>query len=298
MTEHSHLRPSGVGVFSPQLRFDDPAESADAAAELEDLGFTALWLPDIGGPVFESVENLLKATDHTLVATGVLNLWMHDPTEVAATYAKLRAAYSDRFLLGIGVSQAAVVDDLLEQPGRYQKPLAAMRAFLDGLDAAPEPVPNDHRVLGANGPKMLRLSAERAAGAHPYLVTPDNTRRTRDLLGPEPLLLPAQMVVLSDDADKARSIGRQPLSFYLQFDTYANNALQSGFSTDDIDTLSDPLVDALIAWGDEDAIIRRIDQQFDAGADHIPLIVLTDDTEKFPMDQWRRLAVTFDDRYR
>jgi alkanesulfonate monooxygenase SsuD/methylene tetrahydromethanopterin reductase-like flavin-dependent oxidoreductase (luciferase family) len=143
---------------------------------------------------------------------------------------------------------------------------------------------------------MTRISRDRRWGSGDgcsitQAMAAARCTRTREILGPEPLLLPAQMVVLSDDADKAR-VHRPTAS------SYANNALQSGFSTDDIDTLSDQLVDALITWGDEDAIIRRIDQQFDAGADHIPLIVLTDDTEKFPMDQWRRLATAFDGRYR
>ncbi|MFI6277681.1 LLM class flavin-dependent oxidoreductase [Streptomyces sp. NPDC050988] len=128
--------------------------------------FGALWIPDSGGSVLESVENLLKATERTTIATGVLNLWMHDPAQVAAAYAELREAHADRFLLGIGVSHAAVVDASLE-PGRYRKPLAAMRTYLDDLDAAPAQVPSDHRVLAAIGPKMLALSAERAGGRIP-----------------------------------------------------------------------------------------------------------------------------------
>jgi probable F420-dependent oxidoreductase len=290
------MRPTGVGVWSGQLRYGDPGRAAEAAAELDELGFTALWVPDRGGPVLESVENLLKATEHTLIATGVLNLWMHDPAHVAAGYAELRAAYSDRFLLGIGVSQAAVVDAV--EPGRYRKPMAAMRAFLDDLDAAPVPVPSDHRVLAAIGPKMLSLSAERAGGAHPYLVTPEATRDAREALGTGPLLLPEQTVILSDDADEARTIGRQFLSFYLTFATYANKMLQSGFTAEDVDTVSDRLVDAVIAWGDEDAIIRRIDEHLAAGADHVCVQVLTGDPEGFPMPQWRRLAAALGDRHR
>jgi probable F420-dependent oxidoreductase len=282
------MRPTGVGVWSGQLRFGDPSKAAEAAAELDELGFTALWIPDQGGPVFESVENLLKATEHTLIATGVLNLWKHDPIDVAAAYAELRAAYADRFLLGIGVSQASVVD--AAEPGRFRKPMAAMRAFLDDLDAAPVPVPSDHRVLAAIGPKMLSLSAERAAGAHPYLVTPEGTRDAREALGTGPLLLPEQTVVLSDNADEARTIGRQFLSYYLPFASYANKMLQSGFTADDVDTISDRLVDAVIAWGDEDAIMRRVDEHLSAGADHVAVQVLTGDPAGFPMPQWRRLA--------
>ncbi|WP_243980553.1 LLM class F420-dependent oxidoreductase [Streptomyces sp. NEAU-YJ-81] len=294
MTAHRPLRPTGVGVWSHHLRYGDPGRAAEAAAELDELGFTALWIPDTGGPVLESVENLLKATEHTLIATGVLNLWMHDPADVAATYAELRAAHSDRFLLGIGVSQAAVVD--AAEPGRYRKPLAAMRTYLDDLDAAPVPVPSDHRVLAAIGPKMLQLSAERAVGAHPYLITPENTREAREILGTGPLLAPEQTVILSDDADEARTIGREFLSGYLAFATYANKMLQSGFSADDVDTVSDRLVDALVAWGDEDAILRRVDEHLAAGADHVALQVLTGDLQELPMRQWRRLGAALGDR--
>jgi len=293
--EHGPPQPTGVGVWSVPLRYGDPGRAAEAAAELEELGFGALWIPDSGGSVLESVENLLKATEHTTIATGVLNLWMHDPAQVAATYAELREAHADRFLLGIGVSQAAVVDASLE-PGRYRKPLAAMGAYLDDLDAAPAPVPSDHRVLAAIGPKMLALSAERAGGAHPYLILPDNTREAREILGTGPLLAPEQTVVLTDDADEVRTIGREFLSGYLGFATYANKMLQSGFSADDVETVSDRLVDALVAWGDEDAILRRVDEHLDAGADHVALQVLTGDMMEFPMRQWRRLGAALGDR--
>lgn len=288
------MRPTGVGVWSAQLRYGDPGRAADAAAELDELGFTALWIPDQGGPVLESVENLLKATGRTLIATGVLNLWMHDPAQIAAGYAELRAAYADRFLLGIGVSQAAVVDSA--EPGRYRKPLAAMRAFLDDLDAAPIPVPADRRVLAAIGPKMLSLSAERAAGAHPYLVLPEATHEAREALGTEPLLLPELTAVLTDDAEEARTLGRQFLGNYLSFATYANKMQQAGFTADDVTTISDRLVDAVIAWGDEDAVLRRVDEHLAAGADHVAVQVLAADAGEPPLPQWRRLAAALGDR--
>jgi probable F420-dependent oxidoreductase len=296
MTTQQPMRPTGVGLWSAQLRYGDPGRTAEAAAELDELGFTALWIPDLGGPVLELVENLLKATDRTLIATGVLNLWIHDPAQVAAGYADLRAAYSDRFLLGIGVSQAAVVDSA--EPGRYRKPLAAMRAFLDNLDAAPVPVPSDHRVLAAIGPKMLSLSAERAGGAHPYLVLPEATREAREVLGTGPPLLPELTAVLTDDADEARTLGRQVLRNYLSFATYANKMLQAGFTNDDVTTVSDRLVDAVIAWGDEDAILRRADEHLAAGADHVAIQVLTGNHEELPLPECRRLAAALGDRNR
>lgn len=166
---------SGLGIWSSQLRYGDPAESTEAAAELEELGFTALWIPDVGGPVFDAVERLLAATKQTVIATGILNLWMHEPGDVANSYASLTAEHSDRFLLGIGVSHAPLIDS--REPGRYRKPLAATASFLDALDAAQQPVPVERRVLAALGPKMLALAANRSRGAHPYLVTPSTRPR-------------------------------------------------------------------------------------------------------------------------
>ena len=148
---------TGVGIWSSQLRYGDASESAEAAAELDELGFPALWIPDVGGPVFDAVGNLLAATKRTVIATGILNLWMHSPGDVADSYAMLTAEHGDRFLLGIGVSHAPLID--AGQPGRYRKPLAATASFLDGLDAAPRPVPSGRRVLAALGPKMLALAA-------------------------------------------------------------------------------------------------------------------------------------------
>ena len=153
---------SGVGVWSSQLRYGNPDKVAEAAAELEELGFTALWVPDVGGPVFDSVDRLLGATEQVVIATGILNLWMHTPAETAANYAALTAAHGDRFLLGIGVSHAPLID--AAEPGRYRRPLAATREYLDGLDAADPPVPVQNRVLAALGPKMLALAAGRSRG--------------------------------------------------------------------------------------------------------------------------------------
>jgi probable F420-dependent oxidoreductase len=279
---------TGIGIWSSQLRYGNAAEAADAAAELEELGYTALWIPDVGGAVFDAVDNLLAATTRTVIATGILNLWMHTPADVAASYARLTAAHGDRFLLGIGVSHAPLID--AGEPGRYRKPLAATASFLDGIDATDQPVPVDHRVLAALGPKMLSLAAHRAGGAHPYLVTPDHTRQARAALGDGPLLLPEQTVILTDDADEARKIGKDWLSAYLALPNYANNLLRSGFSPDDLAQVSDRLFDAIIAWGDEAAIMGRVSEHVAAGADHVCLQALSADPAAFPRDQWRRLA--------
>ncbi len=279
---------AGVGVWSSQLRYGDPAETADAAAELDELGFTALWIPDVGGPVFDAVGRLLAATTRTVIATGILNLWMHSAGDVAESYAALTAEHGDRFLLGIGVSHAPLID--ANQPGRYRQPLAATASFLDGLDAAPQPVPAEARVLAALGPKMLTLSATRARGAHPYLVTPEHTASARSTLGQGPLLLPEQTVILCDSAEEARRIGTDWLRAYLAFPNYANNLLRSGFSEDDLAQVSDRLFDAIIAWGDEGAIMRRVAEHQAAGADHVCVQVLQADPSAFPREQWRRIA--------
>jgi probable F420-dependent oxidoreductase len=162
---------TGIGIWSNQLRYGNPAKSADAAVELDELGFRALWIPDVGGAVFDAVGNLLTATKQTTVATGILNLWMHTPSDVAASYAELTATHGDRFLLGIGVSHAPVID--AGAPGRYRKPLAATASFLDELDATPQPVPVERRVLAALGPTKHTLSEPTGCvGIWPCRTTP------------------------------------------------------------------------------------------------------------------------------
>ncbi len=279
----------GTGIWSPSLRYGDPAAAADLAAELEGLGYSALWIPDVGGDVFGSVENLLKATTTATVATGILNLWMHEPGETAAQHARLTSVHGRRFLVGIGVSHARLIDSA--EAGRYRKPLARTREFLDGLDAAPTPLPLGDRVLAALGPKMLELAGERASGSHPYLVTPDHTNVARQALGPQKLVLPEQAVVLETDPDRARSIARRHLATYLALPNYSNNWKRFGFTDDDLaDGGSDRLVDALVVWGDEAAIAARVQEHRDAGADHVCLQVLSEDVRALPIGDCRRLA--------
>ena len=282
------MKLSGVGIWSSQLRYGDQAEAAEAAAELEELGYSALWIPDVGGRVFDSVQHLLSSTTRTVIATGILNLWMHEPADVARSYGSLTADHGDRFLLGIGVSHAPLIDS--KQPGRYRKPLAATRSFLDGLDEAEQPVPVDRRVLAALGPKMLELAKSRSAGAHPYLVTPEHTAIAREALGSGPLLLPEQTVILCENRETARPIGTAWMQSYLALPNYANNLLRLGFSEDDLASVSDRLFDAIIAWGDEDAILRRVREHQEAGADHVCIQALEADPRAFPREQWRRLA--------
>lgn len=286
---------AGTGLWSGQLRYGDPKEIAEAAAELDELGYTALWIPDVSGDVFTAIESLLSATERTVIATGILNLWMTSAVETAAGYAAVVAGHGDRVMLGIGVSHQLLIDGAKE-PGTYQRPLAVMTAYLDELDALPDSgVPQGNRMLAALGPKMLALAARRTRGTHTYLVTPEHTSRVRAELGNGPLIAAEQGVVLETDPDKARTIARQNLAGYLILPNYTNNFLRLGFSPDDLDNGgSDRLVDALIAWGDEDAIRARVQEQHDAGADHVCVQVLTA-TEGLgrgaaPREQWRRLA--------
>jgi probable F420-dependent oxidoreductase len=279
---------SKVGIWSADLRFGDRGEAAEAAAELEELGYGALWFPDGGGPVFDAARNLLAATRETVVATGILNLWMHEPAEVIDGYASLNGDFPDRFLMGIGVSHAPAIDQMRE-PGTYRKPLAAMKAFLDELDSGTPPVPPERRVLAALGPKMLDLAAERTGGVHPYLVTPEHTRIAREAVGGDRLVLPEQTVVLCSTREEARSSAEGWLRDYLSLPNYANSMLRLGFTQEDVDTVSDRLFDAIIAWGDEEANKARVDEHIAAGADQVCVQVVTGKQE-LPREQWRRLA--------
>ena len=281
------MRLSGVGVWSGELRrHEDEGERRDAAAELEDLGYATLWIPGgQGGPVFHDANVLLEATREVSVATGILNIWRHDPEETAAERAQLDDAYEGRFLLGLGVSHAPLIEE-------YAKPLTAMRDYLDSLDAAAPIVPKDERVLAALGPKMLALAAERSAGAHPYLVPVDHTHRAREILGPDALLAPEVGVILENDERRARDIGRYQLDRYMAMPNYVNNWRRFGFGDDDIaNGGSDRLIDALFGWGDVEAIAERIEQHFDAGADHVCIQVLRrEGAEGLPRDEWRELS--------
>lgn len=280
-------RIAGTGVWSFQLRYGEPAEITDTAAELDELGYSALWIPDVGGDVFGAVELLMSSTRRAVVATGILNLWMHTPEESAAQHARLTEAHGDRFLMGIGVSHQLLIDS--SEAGRYRKPLTAMRSFLDGLDAAEAPVDPSHRVLAALGPKMLELARTRAAGAHPYNVTVEHTALARAALGPEAVVAPEMAVALTTDADRARTLGRKHLEHYLLLENYTNNLRRLGFGDDDFASGgSDRLIDALVAWGDEEAIAARVQEHRDAGADHVCIQALIEDG--LPKETWRELA--------
>jgi probable F420-dependent oxidoreductase len=281
------IRLSGTGVWAFQLRYGDPGEISNVAAELEELGYSALWIPDIGGDVFGAVEHLLGATRRCVVATGILNLWMHTPAETAGHHARIAAGYGDRWLVGIGVSHAPLID--AGAPGQYRQPLSAMADFLDGLDSAEQPLEQSDRVLAALGPKMLELARVRSAGAHPYNVTPEHTALARAAIGPDALLLPEHAVALTTDAGEARKLGRNHLEHYLALPNYVNNLRRLGFGDDDFaDGGSDRLIDGLVAWGDVDTVASRLKLHRDAGADHVCIQVLTE--KPSPLADLRELA--------
>jgi len=280
---------TGTGVWAASLRYGDAAESAAAAAELESLGYRAAWIPDVGGDVFGAVENLLTGTKTMTIATGILNLWMHSPEETAAQHARLTAEHGPRFMVGIGISHAPLIDHT--EPGRYRTPLAKTAEFLDGLDAAPIPLAADDRMLAALGPKMVQLAGERTAGTHPYLITPEHTAQARAALGPTATIAAEQAVILDTNPESARSVARLNLSTYLGLPNYTNNWKRIGFTDDDLaDGGSDRLIDALVAWGDDTAIRERVQAHRDAGADHVCVQVLTPDRIDHALPQWRTLA--------
>jgi probable F420-dependent oxidoreductase len=282
-----------TGIWGRYLREADPIEIAEAAAELEELGFGAIWVPGGVEPnekVFVDVARLLDATDRIVVATGIVNMWLHDPQALTAAYHSVDIAHPGRFLLGIGISHRPLLDQV--HAGLYDKPLAAMGLYLDELDAQPRPITVDRRAIAALGPKMLGVCRDRAAAAHPYLVPVDHTRFARAILGDGPLLAPCVPAILDRDPVRARGLARTFLATpYSSLPNYSNTWLAHGFDESDLaDGGSDALIDGLVAWGDEEAIVERVRAHHAAGADHIALHVVGEDRSRLPREQWRRLA--------
>jgi len=257
-----------VGIWSMELRFGDPGETREAAAELDDLGFGALWVPGgIDDGVLGDVERLLGATRRMVIATGILNLWKHDPADVAAWWQGLPDAHKGRVMLGIGVSHGPIIGDA------WRKPLGATRDFV--TRAAGAGLPGNAMCLAALGPKMLELAAEKTAGAHPYLVDPEHTAMARKIMGPGRLLAPEQGVILQDDPAKAREAGMAALTHYRNLPNYRNNWLRLGYREEEVETVADRLFDGLFAWGGMDRIVARVKAHHDAGADHVCLQVIS-----------------------
>ncbi|RZU24681.1 LLM class F420-dependent oxidoreductase [Streptomyces sp. BK239] len=272
------------GIWSVGLRSEDPArrgELAEAAVELEELGFGALWLG--GNSSAANALPLVEATSKIAVGTSIQSIWQHGAADSAARLAELEAAHPGRFVLGLGVSHGPRVEG-------YRRPYAAMVGYLDELDEAGAPAGS--RMLAALGPRMLELSRDRAAGAIPYLVTPEHTAQARETLGEGPVLAPEFKVVLETDPTRARALARTALAPYLALPNYTNSFLRLGFSEDDLTgDGSDRLIDALFAWGDETRVRERIDAFHQAGADHVALQIVDEaPRDTLPRQSWRRLA--------
>ena len=264
------------------------------AAQLEELGYGAIWVPDaVGRDPLVHAALLLSGTGRIAVGTGIAQIYGRDPMTMTGGWKTISEAFPGRFVLGLGVSHQPMVEGLRGQT--YGPPLTAMREYLERMDSAmyvaAEPTQPPRRVLAALGPKMLALAAERADGAHPYNVPPEHTTRAREILGPEKLLAPEQAVLLETDPVEARRIARGHMAIYLDLPNYMNNLRRFGITDEDIaDGGSDHLVDSLVAWGDVDAVRARVQAHLDAGADHVAVQVLTPDRGTLPLDEWRKLA--------
>ena len=275
-----------IGIWSGELRFGEPAAIAEAAAELDGLGFGAIWIPGgIGGEVLADVQRLLDATKRATVATGIINVWRHEPGELGTWWRGLSAADQGRTLLGLGISHGPLIGD------DYKRPVATMTTYLDRLAA--EQIPAERLCLAALGPKMLQLSAARTAGAHPYLSPAAHTAFAREHLGPAALLAPEVGVIFETDPGKARDVARAALGTYLRLPNYVNNWRRFGFSEAETLDPSDRLIDALFAWGDAEQIASGVRAHLDAGADHVCIQVVRGairEAANMPMDAWRSLA--------
>jgi probable F420-dependent oxidoreductase len=253
MSERPELGRIGVWVGGPPSR--------ELARGLDELGYGAIWIGGSPGGDLAGVERTLAATARLTVATGIVNIWKDDPATIAGSYHRLADTYPGRFFLGVGAGHP-------EATSRYTRPYDALVQYLDRLDAGG--VPQNRRALAALGPKVLRLAAERTAGAHPYLVTPEHTRRARELLGPDVLIAPEQHLVLDTDKARGRELARAALKYYLALTNYTTNWRRLGFTDADLaDGGSDRLIDALVGLGDAKQIAARITEHLDAGADHV-----------------------------
>jgi len=283
-----------IGIWTRQFEDHPAAQAQEAAAELESLGYGAIWFGEaFGREALTHAGLLLAGTRRIAIATGIANIYARDPVAMAAGQSTLSEAYPGRFVLGLGVSHMPLVEQF--RGHRYEKPIATMRAYLDGMDKAPyrsvPPSQKPVRMLAALGPKMLALAAERTDGAHPYNTNPEHTAQARATLGAKPCLCPEQAVVIESDPSKAREIGRTFLALYLTLPNYTNNFLRLGFSEADFQNGgSDRLIDAVIAWGDLSAIRNRVQAHHAAGADHVCVQALTADPKAMPLPEWRELA--------
>jgi probable F420-dependent oxidoreductase len=249
------------------------AAAAAFAKRVEDRGYGALWIPEGRGRNALVLSSwLLCHTKRLIVATGIANIYARDPVAMAGGQRTLAEQSDGRFLLGMGVSHRPTVEGV--RGHTYGKPVATMRAYLQAMREAPYGAPQPSEapltIVAALGPRMMALSSELADGAHPYNTTPEHSAQARTILGPGKLLCPEVWVLLETDRTKARSAARRTLSRYLQLENYVNGWRRQGFGDADLaGGGSDRFLDAMVAWGDEDAIRARVQQHWDAGADHV-----------------------------
>jgi probable F420-dependent oxidoreductase len=248
--------------------------SPEQLQEIEALGYGAIWAGGSPAADLSWVDPILDATTTLQLATGIVNIWTADAGPIAESFHRIDKSYPGRFLLGLGVGHP-------EAGHEYKKPYDALTEYLDALDE--HGVPKDRRVVAALGPQVLKLSARRSAGAHPYLTTPEHTAQARELIGPEAFIAPEHKVVLTTDAEKARAIGRNALEIYLNLTNYLNSWKRLGFTDEDVAKPgSDRLVDAVVAYGTTDAIAARLKEHLAAGADHVPVQVLSSPDKLVP----------------
>lgn len=284
-----------VGVWLGSIALEPAKEERAAIARIEQLGYGVAWFGE-GAANRESLSHgalLLEASERLVIATGIANIWARDASAAINGANTLNEAYEERFLLGLGVSHAPSVN---ARGHEYAKPLSAMRRYLEAIDqhtyGAPGPEHPSPVVLAALRPKMLELARERTAGAHPYFVPPSHTAKARAILGPGPLLAPEQVVVLETDPIRARDIGRQHMASYLRLPNYVNNLRALGYGDADFaGGGSERLVDAIVAWGNVEAIAGRVREHLDAGADHVAIQAYAENANA-ALAQLERLAPT------
>jgi probable F420-dependent oxidoreductase len=261
-----------LGVWNSELRWGEREGADRMARELETMGYGALWVP--GGfddTVLKDISLLLAATQTATIATGILNLWKYDPADVAAWFAALPDEHKSRTMIGIGISHSALIGE------DYAKPLANTRKFLEGLEAAGMAM--DNTSLAALGPKMVALSGEKTAGAHPYLVDPEHTRQARKILGAGKLLAPEQGVAFGASLEEARKTAATGISFYKTLPNYRNNWLRLGYTDAEIDGDADRFIDGIVACGDASAMAVRVREHWQAGADHVCVQIISAEGE-------------------
>lgn len=282
-----------VGLWTAEFDLQPMSKAQEAIAQVEEMGFQSVWVPEaVLREPFASTSLLLSATKKMTLATGIASLHARTAQTMNAGWRTVSEAFPNRFLLGIGVSHAPMVTGV--HKGAYDKPYSTMVEYLDHMDQgvflSPQPSTPPQRVLAALGPKMLKLAAERGAGAHPYFVPVEHTPFAREAMGPDALLAPEQAVVFETDPAKAREIARTHMTTYTRLPNYTNNLKRFGFTEEEITQQQDRLVDAIVAWGSTDAIVSRIKAHLDAGANHVCVQVLTDSIGTLPMKQWQELA--------